>query len=55
MMRIDESIIFLKQRDDTLSTLQWGGVHHYNITYVYVTRMSIFFRGNGRRYRYHDA
>ena len=24
-MRIDESIIFLKQRDDPLSTLQWGG------------------------------
>lgn len=33
MMKIDESIIFLKQRDDPLSTLQWG-VHHYNITYI---------------------
>lgn len=34
MMKIDESIIFLKQRDDPLSTLQKGGVHHYNITYI---------------------
>lgn len=35
-MRIDESIIFLKQRDDPLSTLQWGGyiiiiLHIYNV------------------------
>ncbi|CUQ32480.1 Uncharacterised protein [Bacteroides xylanisolvens] len=35
MMRIDESIIFLKQRDDLLSTLQ-GGVHRCNIIYMYM-------------------
>ena len=34
-MRIDESIIFLKQRDDPLSTLQ-GGYIMYNITYIYM-------------------
>ena len=34
-MKIDESIIFLKQGDDPFSALQ-GWVHRCNITYMYI-------------------
>lgn len=39
MMKIDESIIFLKQGDDPLSTLQGGYMLYYYI-YVYICNVN---------------
>lgn len=37
MIRIDESIIFFETERRSIVNFTMGGVHHYNITYVYVT------------------
>lgn len=41
MMKIDESIIFLKQGDAPLSTLQGGTC--CNITYMYICNVNEYF------------
>lgn len=48
MMKIDESIIFLKQGDAPISTLQ-GWVHRCNIVCIYMYVNEYFLQGKRQK------